>query len=148
LLKRVSAGFPKKELPHPIHKDKKGNPKLKAHKGHDFPEPQGTPIVYIGEKGIIRKVVNKCSCKFCRCGGGYGNYVEIINKDGSKILFAHLYKVDVKVGETIRPGRIIGEVGTTGMSTGPHIHLEYKAPYSSKKINPLPYANKYFKVKG
>jgi murein DD-endopeptidase MepM/ murein hydrolase activator NlpD len=58
--------------------------------------------------------------------GGYGNTVDIRHPDGSMTRYAHLHRMNVRVGQKISPGTKIGEVGSTGDSTGPHLHFEYR----------------------
>ena len=56
--------------------------------------------------------------------GGYGNMVEIDHGNGLATRYGHLSEIDVKVGQTVRIGEIIGKIGSTGRSTGPHLHYE------------------------
>src|SRR5665213_2668774 len=56
--------------------------------------------------------------------GGYGNMVEIDHGNGFSTRYGHLSKIDVKVGQNVRIGETIGEIGSTGRSTGPHLHYE------------------------
>ena len=56
--------------------------------------------------------------------GGYGLMVEIYHGNGLSTRYAHLSRIEVREGETVRPGQRIGRVGTTGRSTGPHLHYE------------------------
>lgn len=76
----------------------------------------------------------------CGCGGGYGNYVVIEHSDGKTSLYGHLSAVYVNYGDYVSTGQLIGRVGSTGYSTGPHLHFETK--YStiwdhSQRYNPL-----------
>ncbi len=76
----------------------------------------------------------------CGCGGGYGNYVVIEHSDGKTSLYGHLSAVYVNYGDYVSAGQLIGRVGSTGYSTGPHLHFETK--YStiwdhSQRYNPL-----------
>lgn len=76
----------------------------------------------------------------CGCGGGYGNYVVIEHADGKTSLYGHLSAVYVSYGDTVTAGQLIGLVGSTGYSSGPHLHFETK--YStiwdhSQRYNPL-----------
>lgn len=76
----------------------------------------------------------------CGCGGGYGNYVVIEHSDGKTSLYGHLSAVYVSYGDTVSAGQLIGRVGSTGYSSGPHLHFETK--YStiwdhSQRYNPL-----------
>jgi murein DD-endopeptidase MepM/ murein hydrolase activator NlpD len=56
--------------------------------------------------------------------GGYGNMVEVTHGNGLATRYGHLSEIDVKVGQTVRIGEIIGRIGSTGRSTGPHLHYE------------------------
>jgi murein DD-endopeptidase MepM/ murein hydrolase activator NlpD len=99
----------------------------KMHKGVDFAAPIGTPI-YAGGNGIIEMVgVN----------GGYGKYIRIRHNNEYKTAYAHLssYKKGISKGVRINQGDVIGYVGSTGRSTGPHLH--YEIIYQNKQINPL-----------
>lgn len=84
------------------------------HQGVDIAMPQGTPVKAIADGRVIT----------AGSGGGYGNYVRIIHTDGRSSLYAHLDKIFVKAGDMVKAGQQIGTVGMTGVSTGPHLHLE------------------------
>lgn len=85
------------------------------HDGVDFSAAAGTPVrASIGGK-VVRVGVN----------GGYGNYVEVEHPDGSRFGYAHLQDYNIKVGDQLAPGQTLGRVGSTGNSTGPHLHLRY-----------------------
>jgi murein DD-endopeptidase MepM/ murein hydrolase activator NlpD len=73
-----------------------------------------------------RVIATKTGCKVGRrtCGGGYGNFVIIQHSNNTKTLYAHMSKVGTYIGDEVRQGEIIGAVGNTGRSTGPHIHFE------------------------
>ena len=99
----------------------------KMHKGVDFAAPIGTPV-YAGGNGIIEMVgVN----------GGYGKYIRIRHNNEYKTAYAHLnaYKKGISKGVRVSQGEVIGYVGNTGRSTGPHLH--YEIIYQNKQINPL-----------
>ncbi len=99
----------------------------KMHKGIDFAAPSGTPI-YAGGNGVI---------EFAGRNGGYGNYIRIRHNNQYKTAYAHLkgFKKGISKGVRVNQGDIIGYVGNTGMSTGPHLH--YEIIYKNKQINPL-----------
>lgn len=105
---------------HPIHK------MMKMHKGIDFSAPKGTPIYASGDGQII-KVENKRS--------GYGKNIVISHGYGYQSRYAHMSRMDVKVGETVKKGQVIGLVGSTGTSTAPHLH--YEVYYMNKAVNPI-----------
>ncbi|WOI54445.1 M23 family metallopeptidase [Parvularcula sp. LCG005] len=109
---RVTSGFGKRQ--HPILGY------TKDHNGVDFGAPSGTPIMAAGDGKIVRADVF----------GTYGNYVRIQHAHGYSTAYAHLkgFAKGLKAGSKVRQGDIIGYVGTTGRSTGPHLHYEvYKA---------------------
>jgi len=99
----------------------------KMHKGVDFAAPTGTPI-YAGGNGIVEYVGRN---------GGYGKYIRIRHNNGYKTAYAHLsnYKKGISRGVRVNQGEVIGYVGSTGNSTGPHLH--YEIIYQNKHINPL-----------
>lgn len=71
----------------------------------------------------------------CGCGGGYGNYVMIDHGDGKVSIYGHLSGVVVSPGDEVVPGQLIGYVGSTGYSTGPHLHFEMQ--YNGVRYDPL-----------
>lgn len=77
------------------------------------------------------------------CGGGYGNYVILQHSDGNFTLYGHMYanSITVKAGDTVKQGQVIGKMGTSGDSSGPHLHFEVRvgANDPSKKVDPLEY---------
>ena len=99
----------------------------KMHKGVDFAAPSGTPI-YAGGNGVIEYIGRN---------GGYGKYIRIRHNNGYKTAYAHLsnYKSGIAKGVRVNQGEVIGYVGSTGNSTGPHLH--YEILYQNKHINPL-----------
>ncbi len=98
----------------------------KMHKGVDFAAPRGTPI-YAAGNGTIEKAGRQ---------GGYGNYIRIRHSNGLKTAYAHMRKFakGMKAGKSVKQGDIIGYVGTTGRSTGPHLHFEVLK--NGKQVNP------------
>jgi murein DD-endopeptidase MepM/ murein hydrolase activator NlpD len=105
---RMSSGYGIRV--HPITNDKR------AHKGIDYAAPTGTPIRTVGD-GVV---------EFAGAQRGYGNVIEIKHRDGKSTLFAHLSRIGVKKGQKVEQGEIIGAVGSTGFSTGPHLHFEFR----------------------
>lgn len=101
---------------------------LKMHTGIDFGAPTGTAVYATGNGKVIRVEFKK---------DGYGRNIVIDHGYEYQTLYAHLSSVDVKVGQEIKRGQIIGRVGNTGTSTAPHLH--YEVVYKKKKINPLPF---------
>lgn len=98
----------------------------KMHKGIDFAAPRGTPIYAAGD-GVIDKIGRN---------GGYGNYIRIRHNGSLKTAYAHMrrYAKGMKRGKRVKQGQVIGYVGTTGRSTGPHLHFEVLR--NGKQINP------------
>jgi murein DD-endopeptidase MepM/ murein hydrolase activator NlpD len=106
-LTRIASGFGMRI--DPVY----GTPKM--HKGLDFAAPQGTPI-YATANGTV------AVAGFT--DGGYGNHVEINHGYGYETIYGHMVKVKVHSGERVTRGEVIGWVGSTGKSTGPHCHYE------------------------
>ncbi len=106
-LNRIASGFGYRI--DPVYKT------VKMHAGLDFAAPQGTPI-YATANGRITTAGNS--------GDGYGNHVIIDHGYGYETLYGHMYKVKVRNGQHVKRGEIIGYVGSTGKSTGPHCHYE------------------------
>ncbi len=84
------------------------------HTGADYAAPQGTPIVAVVGGTVIR----------ADDGGAYGNWTQIKGTDGHVWMYAHQSRRAVASGQTVQAGQVIGYVGSTGNSTGPHLHLE------------------------
>lgn len=101
-----------------------GTPKM--HKGLDFTAPQGTPIYATGNGRVTNASFDQ---------GGYGNHVIINNGYGYKTLFGHMSKIKVKAGQKVKRGEVIGWVGNTGKSTGPHCH--YEVHVNGREVNPI-----------
>jgi murein DD-endopeptidase MepM/ murein hydrolase activator NlpD len=86
------------------------------HTGLDFAAPSGTPLLAI-DAGVVTEV---------GYDGSYGNKTVIALEDGTELWYCHQSTQNVAVGETVSAGDVIGTVGTTGNSTGPHLHLEVR----------------------
>ena len=99
----------------------------KMHKGIDFAAPKGTPV-YAGGNGVV---------EIASMNGGYGKYIRIRHNNEYKTAYAHLsgFKKGISKGVRVNQGDVIGYVGSTGSSTGPHLH--YEIIYKNKQINPL-----------
>lgn len=106
-LKRIASGFGYRI--DPIYK----TPRL--HPGLDFTAPQGTPI-YATANGKVEVAGN--------LGDGYGRHVVINHGYGYKTLYGHMVRIKARVGQAVKRGEVIGWVGSTGKSTGPHCHYE------------------------
>ena len=94
------------------------------HPGIDFAAPIGTPIVATAS-GVVKKAGEK---------GDYGNLIYIAHDEHYATLYAHLSKMKVKEGDQVKQGDVIGFVGNTGKSTGPHLHYEVR--YDGEQVNP------------
>jgi murein DD-endopeptidase MepM/ murein hydrolase activator NlpD len=119
-LKGTPSGFGYRT--HPIYKI------VKMHTGMDFNAAIGTPIYATGD-GVIERADAESS--------GYGNHVVINHGFGYQTLYGHMNKILVKAGQEVKRGEIIGEVGSTGTSSGPHVH--YEVIRNGTKINPISY---------
>ena len=93
------------------------------HYGVDIGNKRGTPVV-AAASGTVVNVINYCVEGKSSCGGRYGNYITIEHPNGTKTRYAHLGSVKVSVGQTVSQGQLIGAIGNTGRSTGPHLHFE------------------------
>ena len=98
----------------------------KFHAGLDFSAPQGTPI-YATADGTVTTSGNS--------GNGYGNHVIINHGYGYETLYGHMVRVKSRNGQAVKRGEVIGWVGSTGKSTGPHCH--YEVHKNGEKINPI-----------
>ena len=100
----------------------------KFHKGMDFTAPRGTPVYASGD-GIVKRADSKST--------GYGKHIRIDHEYGYLTLYAHLSKYNVKKGQKVKRGDLIGFVGSTGRSEAPHLHYEvYK---DGQNVNPINY---------
>ncbi len=107
---------------------KRWHPVLKRYRGHfaiDYAAPSGRPIIAAASGKVI----------FRGTKGGYGKTVELSHEDGYKTLYAHMSRhAKIKSGQYVKQGTVIGYVGSTGVSTGPHLHFGlYK---NGKPVNP------------
>jgi murein DD-endopeptidase MepM/ murein hydrolase activator NlpD len=117
-LTRVASGFGSRI--DPVYKT------VKFHAGLDFAAPQGTPI-YATADGRITTAGNS--------GNGYGNHVEINHGYGYETLYGHMVRVKARIGQLVKRGEVIGWVGSTGKSTGPHLH--YEVHKNGRPIDPI-----------
>ena len=105
---RVSSGYGMRF--HPV------TGQQKAHLGVDYAAPTGTPVRTVGD-GVVT---------FAGVQRGYGNVIEVQHRNQQSTLYAHLSRIDVRKGQKISQGERIGAVGSTGVSTGPHLHFEFR----------------------
>lgn len=117
-LKRLASGYGYRSDPF--------TKKPRMHWGMDFTAPKGTPIYATGD-GFVKRADNRAS--------GYGKHIRVDHGFGYVSLYAHMNKFQVKRGQKVKRGEIIGYVGNTGRSAGPHLH--YEIFKDGKKINPL-----------
>jgi len=117
-LNRIASGFGMRI--DPVY----GTPKM--HRGLDFTAPQGTPIYATGDGRVSTAG---------RMDGGYGNHVIINHGYGYQTLYGHMVRIKVRSGQKVDRGEIIGWVGTTGKSTGPHVHYEVRV--NGNEVNPV-----------
>jgi murein DD-endopeptidase MepM/ murein hydrolase activator NlpD len=114
---RVTSGFAMRF--HPIMQ------KWRAHLGVDFGAPTGTAVRSVGD-GVV---------SFAGWQNGYGNVVQLQHRGDRTTVYAHLSRVDVRMGQRVEQGARIGAVGATGWATGPHLHFEFKL--SGRQVDPL-----------
>ncbi|MBL7962676.1 MAG: peptidoglycan DD-metalloendopeptidase family protein [Flavobacteriales bacterium] len=105
---RVSSGFSSRRL-HPVQK------RFKAHLGTDYAAPYGTPILAVGD-GVVEQA---------GYGAGNGNYVKVRHNGTYSTQYLHMRKILVKQGQRVQQGQVIGEVGSTGLATGPHVCFRF-----------------------
>src|SRR3546814_421307 len=100
---------------------------LPIYKGIDIPGPVGTPI-YATADGIVSRSGR---------AGGYGNLIEINHGDGISTRYGHMSKLIVEPNQRVRRGQVIGLMGSTGRSTGSHLHYEVRI--DGEAVNPVPF---------
>ena len=105
---RTTSGFAMRM--HPILKE------WKRHNGVDYAAPRGTPVRSVGD-GVV---------EFAGQQNGYGNVVQVKHSKDRATVYAHLSRIDVKLGQRVDQGDRLGAVGATGWATGPHLHFEFK----------------------
>jgi hypothetical protein len=100
------------------------DPRNPGHIGLDIAARMWDPIVAVAEGVVV----------FAEWGGGYGNLVIVEHDGGWRSYYAHLSEIVVEVGQEVRQGEILGGAGTTGYSTGPHLHFELR--YEGRPVDP------------
>jgi murein DD-endopeptidase MepM/ murein hydrolase activator NlpD len=118
LTHQVTSGFGWRT--HPIYKTPEFHP------GMDFAAEQGTPIYATGD-GVVEVADNLAQ--------GYGNHVVINHQFGYQTLYGHMSRIAAHVGQKVKRGQLIGYVGSTGLSTAPHVH--YEVIKNGEKVNPI-----------
>ena len=86
---------------------------------------------------FVSTLVNGCAEGNSGGGGGFGNHIVITHPNGIDTLYAHLSSIHVSEGQRVSRGQVIGAVGNTGRSTGPHLHFEVRK--NGQRVNPTPY---------
>jgi murein DD-endopeptidase MepM/ murein hydrolase activator NlpD len=94
------------------------------HSGLDISTPPGTPVMCPAPGRVV----------LAGAGGDYGRHVLVEHSNGVRSLYGHLSKVDVKAGQLVEKGQLLGLTGSTGRSTGPHLHYELRV--AGKAVNP------------
>ena len=89
---------------------------MHVHRGVDYAAPTGTPAYTVGD-GVV---------EFAGTQGGYGNVVIVRHPNNHSTVYAHLSRIQVRKGQSVTQGQVIGAVGSTGWSTGPHLHFEFR----------------------
>lgn len=105
---RISSGYGMRF--HPVHGGRR------PHLGVDYAAPTGTPVRTVGDGTV----------QFAGWQRGYGNVVFIQHRQDKVTVYAHLHRMDVRKGQRVEQGDLIGQVGCTGVCTGPHLHFEYR----------------------
>ncbi len=113
-----------------------GEPGARMHKGVDIAAPIGTSV-YATAEGVVLRIGYDPA--------GYGNFIEMRHPNGLTSLYGHLSRVDVASGDAVGPRQRIGLVGSTGYSTGPHLHFEVRR--EGAQVNPTKVIGRAFQVK-
>ncbi|MFF6780951.1 peptidoglycan DD-metalloendopeptidase family protein [Streptomyces sp. NPDC012510] len=104
------------------------------HTGQDFAVPIGTPVRAVGAGRVVKVA----------CGGAFGIEIVVQHSDGYYTQYAHLAAVTVDQGDRVGPGQWIGQAGTTGNSTGPHLHFEVRiTPELGSSVDPVPWLRRH-----
>ena len=109
--------------------------RARQHKGVDIAAPQGTSVFVACEGEVLRTGYDS---------GGYGRFIEVRHPNGMSTLYAHLSRVDVARGDRLGSGERIGLVGSTGRSTGPHLHFEVRR--NDAQVNPTSVLGQEFEI--
>ncbi|MBU1383800.1 MAG: M23 family metallopeptidase [Alphaproteobacteria bacterium] len=113
-----------------------GEAAARHHKGVDIAAPRGTSVFVASEGEVLNTGYD---------GGGYGRFIEVRHPNGMSTLYAHLSRVDVARGDRLGEGERIGLVGSTGRSTGPHLHFEVRR--NDRQVNPMSVLGQAFEIK-
>lgn len=113
-----------------------GEPGARPHKGVDIAAPKGTGVLATAEGRVLR---------IGHDPQGYGNFIELSHPNGMTSLYAHLSRIDVASGDLVAAGSRIGLVGSTGYSTGPHLHFEVRR--AGAQVNPVKVIGRTFQIR-
>lgn len=108
---------------------------LRNHQGVDIAAPQGTGVFVAAEGAVFRTGYD---------AAGYGRFIEIRHPNGMTTLYGHLSRLDVASGDRVAGGQRIGLVGSTGRSTGPHLHFEVRR--GDRQVNPVKVVGREFEI--
>jgi murein DD-endopeptidase MepM/ murein hydrolase activator NlpD len=109
--------------------------RARQHKGVDMAAPTGTSVYVACEGEVLRTGYD---------AGGYGRFIEVAHPNGMSTLYAHLSRVDVAAGDRVAADERIGLVGSTGRSTGPHLHFEVRRNHA--QVNPTSVLGQEFEI--
>ncbi|HRO34157.1 MAG TPA: M23 family metallopeptidase [Brevundimonas sp.] len=109
--------------------------RARAHAGVDIAAPMGTGVFATAEGVVLRTGHDPA---------GYGRFIEMRHPNGMTSLYGHLSRIDVHTGQTVVPGARIGLVGSTGYSTGPHLHFEVRR--NGRPLNPAKVVGRTFQA--
>ncbi|WP_339870766.1 M23 family metallopeptidase [uncultured Brevundimonas sp.] len=112
-----------------------GEARARAHKGVDIAAPKGTGVLVTAEGRVLRTGYD---------AGGFGNFVEVSHPNGMTSLYGHLSRIDVASGMAVESGQRIGLVGSTGYSTGPHLHFQIER--NGRTVDPARVVGRAFAV--
>lgn len=113
-----------------------GEPGVRLHKGVDIAAPQGTAVLATAEARVLR---------IGHDPQGYGAFIELSHPNGLTSLYGHLSRIDVASGDAVAAGARIGLVGSTGYSTGPHLHFEIRR--AGAQVNPVKVIGREFQIR-
>lgn len=112
-----------------------GEARARQHKGVDIAAPQGTSV-FVASEGEVTRTGYEAA--------GYGRFIEVRHPNGMSTFYAHLSRIDVAPGDRLASGEAIGLVGSTGRSTGPHLHFEVRRDRA--QVNPTSVLGQAFEV--
>jgi murein DD-endopeptidase MepM/ murein hydrolase activator NlpD len=130
----ITQGFGPSDLSFEPTVNYRGTYYPRFHTGIDISAPENTPV-HAAADGVVVLAASSRDSKGHYTG--YGNYVVIAHPDGFTTLYGHLNSFSVREGDVVHQGQIIGQEGSTGMSTGPHVHFEIR--HNGEWVDPMPY---------